>query len=163
MKKKGRREIEGEREEKICHDLSSSEQKCSLPLKRPLKPSRVNLFSCSGFFFSLLFSPPPFFLLFLSLSLQNIFRGFLLIVLSAKNCPFKVGCAFWKDKWKKKKECEKWLGLRREVSNFCRIVLLFGLLFLLLFHEALKIVERGGILAHTSVRLKGWYKVRSSR
>lgn len=59
VKKKGRREIEGEREEKICHDLSSSEQKCSLPLKRPLKPSRVNLFSCSGFFFSLLFSPPP--------------------------------------------------------------------------------------------------------
>ena len=93
-KKGAERDRGREREEKICHDLSSSEQKCSLPLKRPLKPSRVNLFSCSGFFFSLLFSPPPFFLLFLSLSLQNIFRGFLLIVLSAKNCPFKVGCAF---------------------------------------------------------------------
>lgn len=59
-KKGAERDRGREREEKICHDLSSSEQKCSLPLKRPLKPSRVNLFSCSGFFFfSLLFSPPP--------------------------------------------------------------------------------------------------------
>lgn len=95
--KKGWREIERERKEKIHHDLSSSEQKCSLPLKRPLKPSRVNLFSCSGFFFFLFFSLHPLLpfslSLFLSLQSQNIFRGFL-IVLSAKNYLFKVGCAF---------------------------------------------------------------------